>query len=126
PAPVAEPIHDGDVGGRCEGVLPGGDRTPPGLAPELGVALAHQLEGVLVEPHPDVQPVLLDAVSGTAARRTLAAEAPADLVDRDLEASFERGAGELEGGGHGGAAAADDGDLRGPDHAGCAHAGTGR
>ena len=50
---------------------------------ELGVALAHQAEGVLVEAHPEVQAVLLDAARRSASRGALAAEPPAELVDGD-------------------------------------------
>ena len=47
------------------------------IATQLRVALAHQPEGVLVEAHPEVKAVLLDAIAGPAPRGALATEAKA-------------------------------------------------
>ena len=62
---------------------------------QLGVRAPHQAERVLVEPEPDVQAVLLDAVAflGVAAARPLAPEPVAQRVDRHLVALPQLGRG---------------------------------
>jgi hypothetical protein len=72
---------------RLERVLPGLERVV-GLLHPLAVRRAHQRERVVVEAHERVQAVLLDALADevVAPRRALAAEPPALLVDRHLEA----------------------------------------
>ena len=84
---------------------------PFGIPPQLRVTLAHQPEGVLVEAHPEMQPVLLDPIGRAPARRPLAAQPPAELVHGDLEAPFQLGPTQLESGRHRRAPTADDRDL---------------
>ena len=93
-----------------ERIFPGRDPAI-GIPVEFLVTLPQKPERVFVKAEPDVQPVLFDAVGGTAARRALAAQPPAELIDGDVEAALVFGAAELERGGHGGAAATDHGDL---------------
>src|SRR4029450_6501188 len=50
---------------------------------ELVVALPQQPEGVLVEPQPNVQAMLLDATVAAPAARTLAPKPPAALINSD-------------------------------------------
>src|SRR5262249_34190023 len=71
-------------------------------------------EGVLIEPHEDVQAVLLDAVrvGAVASARALAAEPKARLVHGDVVDLIPAClAGDLERRGHGGHPAADDREL---------------
>jgi hypothetical protein len=65
---------------RLEGLLPGRQRRI-GRPSELGVDVPHQLEGVLVPAHPDVQAVLLDPAVLAAPAGALAAQPPAELVE---------------------------------------------
>jgi hypothetical protein len=82
--------------------------------PQLVVDAAHEAKGVVVEAEQVVQAVLLDAAVGggveAAAAGSLAAEAPAELVDRDGEAVGVRAfrVGEGDGGREGPHAAAED------------------
>ncbi len=113
--PVAVPLFGqrGVVGGD-DGVMPGLDRRIRiGCRPvEFGVALAQQREGVLVRSEPDVQPVLFDPAIRTAARRALAAQPPAALIDRDrFEPVPPAGFAEPPGRTQPRHAAAEDGDL---------------
>jgi hypothetical protein len=106
-------ILEADVGRRLDGVAPGQDRCARvGAGPvQLGVALAQEPEGVLVEPEPDVQPVLLDPAVATAAAGTLAPEPPSSLVDDDaVEAPAPAGLTEPPRGGEPAHPATEDGD----------------
>ena len=78
--PRARPSAVGSIASRHVRIGAAGSVRRP---VELGVALAQQPEGVLVVAEPQVQPVLLDPAVRTAAARSLAAEAPAPLVDGD-------------------------------------------
>ena len=118
PPAVGAAVCHADDRRRREGVTPGGDRTGTRVARELGVALAHEAECILVEPHPEVEPVLLDASRRAAPGGPLPTEAPSELIDRDLVAAAVLGAGQLESGRHRGTATADD---RHPDGTPVAH-----
>ena len=76
---------------------------------ELGMALAHHAEGVVVETQPDVEAVFLDPARNAAARSALAAKAPAFLIDGDLVFPVMFGTREFPRQRHRSAAAADDG-----------------
>ena len=76
---------------------------------QRGEGGAQRGEGVLVKAHPQVQPMLLNALSGrrVPSARALAAEAPAPRPERDLEALPKlRGRTQPESGGDAAAAAA--------------------
>ena len=112
PATALSVVED-ELVTALEGVVEARERSARRPS-ELLVGVAHQPERVVVEAEPDVQPVLLDPVGvcGVAAARALAAEAPAELVDRHLEALAQlRRGGQLEGGGHAADATAEHGHL---------------
>src|SRR5205085_8403376 len=113
--PVVGPVLvEHDLVAGLEGLVPGGEGLRR-LPAELGIATLHQVEAVVVEAEPDVEPVLLDAVpsSFVAAARALSAQAPPELVNGHLEALAPlRGGGELVCRGQGACAATEDGDLR--------------
>ncbi len=91
-----------------EGLVEAAVRERPERAlADLGVALPHHPEGVLVEAEPDVQAVVEDAAVLVADRGGLAAQPPAAFVDVDDVAGLSR---ELPGGRHSRAPAADDRD----------------
>src|SRR6185369_3001830 len=113
PRPVRRTIRQADDGARREGLAPIGEAARGGIAAELAVAFAQQPKGVLVEAHPDVKPVLLDPAGGAASGSALAAEAPPELVERDVILPLVLGPRQLEGRRHAGAAAADDRHLDG-------------
>jgi hypothetical protein len=74
-------------------------------------------KGVVVPAEPDVEAVLLDAlaVGRVAAAGSLAAEAPAELINGDLEVVLPVGGlGEGPGGRDGADASAEDGDAAAP------------
>jgi hypothetical protein len=58
-----------------------------------------------------MQAVFLDTIGGSATGGALAAQPPAELVDRDVIAIVKFGSGELEGSGHCVATATDYGDF---------------
>src|ERR1700689_613567 len=97
-----------------EGVLQRGERMR-GRSLELCVGFAHYAKGVFVEAEPDMQTVLLDALAlvgvEVAPAGALAPQAPAGLIDGDLEAIAQLGRGQLEGCGDRGRSAAEHGDL---------------
>ncbi len=113
---VALAVVEDDLVAALEGVVEGGEGGA-GRAGELGIGVAHEAEGVVVEAEPDVEAVLLDAVGDfrVATAGALAAVAPAELVDGDVVALAQllRG-GQLEGRGHPSDATAEDCDLRAP------------
>jgi hypothetical protein len=109
-------VGDADVVVGLEGGLEGGERGVGGAAERL-VAFAHDRKGVVVPAEPDVQAVLLDAlaVGRVAAAGSLAAEAPAELIDGDLEVVLPVGGlGQGPGGRDGADASAEDGDAAAP------------
>jgi hypothetical protein len=73
----------------------------------LGVTVAHQAKGILVKAHPQMQPMLLDAIGDAAAGRTLSTEPPSHLIDGDLVLTLVLRACQLERRRQGGAASAD-------------------
>ena len=75
---------------------------------QLGITGAHHGKGVVIVAEPDVQSVFLDASGGAASGGALAAEAPPLLIDRDLKATLVLRRRQLESGGQGATAAADD------------------
>src|SRR5262249_52078642 len=87
--------HSAELVGH-EGVGPIRDRTFVAVASELGVALAHHTKSILVEAHPQVEPVLFDAIRRSSPGCALPAQAPALLVERDLVAALVVGTRQLE------------------------------
>ena len=101
----------------CEGLVHRGERRA-GRPTQLVVAGPQRPEGVVVAAEPDVEAVLLDAPVGgwVPAARALAAEPPTHLIHGDVVTRRPIGcAGELQRGGQGGHASAQD---RDPAHVG--------
>ena len=113
--PLAFPaVHRADLVDGYERLVPGLDRRRRigGRAVQLGVALAHQCERVLVRAEPDVQSVLFDTAVVAAARRGLTAQSPSALVHGDrLEAITPAGFAQSPRGGQPCHATAQDGDA---------------
>ena len=67
-------------------IVPDGERRA-GRALELAVHQSHDRERIFVHAAPDVEPMLFDAIvdGSVAPARPLAAEAPPQLIDRDIE-----------------------------------------
>jgi hypothetical protein len=83
------------------------------IAIQLGIAFAQYLESVLIEAHPDVEAVLLDAIVGAATGSALAAEAPSGLINGDVKLPLMLRPREFESGGDSSTATADHGDFDG-------------
>ena len=110
---LAQAVGHCHIGRWLEGIAPAGEAGLGVQLVALGIAGAHQGKGVLVEAHPQVQAVLLDALRGPAPRGALAAQAPAQLVNSDLVAALVLGPAQLEGCRQAGTTAADDGHTLG-------------
>jgi hypothetical protein len=109
---AADVLLEHEVAVRLPGLVPARERRAAGPR-ELVVHRLHHRERVVVEPEEQVEAVLLDPIGArrVAAARALAAEPPAQLVDRDVVALAPAGrAGQVERGGHRAGAAAEDRD----------------
>src|SRR6185437_11391914 len=106
-------IHHTDERLGNEGVAPVCEAAFARVAVEFGVTFAQEAKGVLVEAHPNVEAVFLDAIGGAASGGALAAEAPTELIDGDVEFVVKFGTSEIEGGGDRSASAADNGNFDG-------------
>ncbi len=109
PLPVRTLIGHADVRLRLERVPPMRDRRLLGIPIQLFVALAQEPKSVLVEPHPNVQPMLFDATRRTTARGAFPSEPPAELIHGDVVAVRMLRTRQLERCRDGRAASADDG-----------------
>src|SRR5579871_3317897 len=95
--PVCVAVGNANIGCGLECVAPAGKPAVGECTVALGVALAHQAEGIFVETHPEMQSMLFHAVCYAAPRCSFATQSPAHLIHGDLITPMVLGPGELEG-----------------------------
>src|SRR6185312_6913570 len=101
---IAVAVHYPDVGRRPKRVTPVREAATWKRSTPFAVTISHQAKSVLIESHPKVQPMLLDAIGHAPSRCSFSAEPPSHLVDSHVVTAVVFWSGEFKSGRERGAA----------------------